>query len=76
MHRTSVDLQASSRWPVFLEEQPIDAPVEPQAGGTFTAARKQMFRAPVLWGVVFGGIQAASPLGFGGWIRQLSTRSR
>jgi hypothetical protein len=64
LHRTSDDLQASSRCPVFLEEQPIDAPVEPQAGGTFTAARKQMLRAPVLWGVVFGGIQAASPLGF------------
>jgi hypothetical protein len=46
------------------EEQQIDASVEPQAGGTHTAARKQMLRAPVLWGVVFGGMQAASPLGF------------
>jgi hypothetical protein len=42
----------------------MDAPVEPQAGGTFTTARTQLLRAPVLWGVVFGGIQAASPLGF------------
>lgn len=42
----------------------MDAPGEPQAGGTFAAARTQRLRAPVLWGVVFGGIQAASPLGF------------
>jgi hypothetical protein len=46
------------------EEQQIDASVEPRAGGNHMAARKQMLRAPVLWGVVFGGIQAASPLGF------------
>jgi hypothetical protein len=42
----------------------MDAPLGPQTRGTFTAARKQLLRAPVLWGVVFGGIQAASPLGF------------
>ena len=42
----------------------MGAPVEPEARGTFTAARKQLLRPPVLWGVVFGGIQAASPLGF------------
>jgi hypothetical protein len=46
------------------KEQPMGAPVEPEARGTFTAARKQLLRPPVLWGVVFGGIQAASPLGF------------
>jgi hypothetical protein len=42
----------------------MDAPGEPPARSIFTAARTQRLRAPVLWGVVFGGIQAASPLGF------------
>ena len=42
----------------------MDAPGEPQARGTFTAARPQRLGAPVLWGVVFDGIQAASPLGY------------
>jgi hypothetical protein len=42
----------------------MGAPGAPQARGTFTAARKQLLRPPVLWGVVVGGIQAASPLGF------------
>jgi hypothetical protein len=42
----------------------MDAPVAPHSRGMFTAARTQLVRAPVLWGVVFGGIQAASPLGF------------
>jgi hypothetical protein len=49
---------------VFGEEQPMDAPGEPPARSIFTAARTQRLRAPVLWGVVFGGIQAASLLGF------------
>jgi hypothetical protein len=39
-------------------------PPEPQAHGSFAAARTRLLRAPVLWGVVFGGIQAAAPLGF------------
>jgi hypothetical protein len=42
----------------------MDAPGEPPARGIFSAARTQLLRPPVLWGVVFGGIQAASPLGF------------
>jgi hypothetical protein len=42
----------------------MDAPEEPPAHSTFTPARTQRLRAPVLWGVVFGGIQVASPLGF------------
>jgi hypothetical protein len=42
----------------------MDAPGEPPARGIFTAARTQLLRPPVLWGVVFGAIQAASPLGF------------
>ena len=42
----------------------MDAPGEPPARGIFTAARMQLLRPPVLWGVVFGAIQAASPLGF------------
>jgi hypothetical protein len=46
------------------KEQPMDAPGEPPARGIFTAARTQLLRPPVLWGVVFGGIQTASPLGF------------
>jgi hypothetical protein len=46
------------------KEQPMDAPGEPPAHGIFTAARTQLLRPPVLWGVVFGAIQAASPLGF------------
>jgi hypothetical protein len=25
---------------------------------------RRLLRAPVLWGVIFGGLQAASPLGF------------
>ena len=45
----------------------MDAPGEPPARGIFTAARTQLLRPPVLWGVVFGAIQAASPLGFG-WL--------
>ncbi len=49
----------------------MDAPGEPQARGTFTPARTQRLRAPVLWGVIFGGIQAASPLGF--WWLDLAT---
>jgi hypothetical protein len=42
----------------------MGGPVEPPARGTFTAARKQLLRPPVLRGVVVGGIQAAAPLGF------------
>jgi hypothetical protein len=42
----------------------MGAPGEPPARGIFTAARTQLLRPPVLWGVVFGAIQAASPLGF------------
>jgi hypothetical protein len=49
----------------------MDAPGEPQARGTFTPAGTQRLRAPVLWGVVFGGIQAASPIGF--WWLDLAT---
>jgi drug/metabolite transporter (DMT)-like permease len=40
------------------------APEEPPARSIFTAARTQRLRAPVLWGVVFGAIQAAARLGF------------
>ena len=42
----------------------MDVPGEPPARGIFTAARTQLLRPAVLWGVVFGAIQAASPLGF------------
>jgi hypothetical protein len=42
----------------------MDAPGEPPARSIFTAARTQRLNAPVRWGVVFGGIQAAAPLGF------------
>lgn len=36
--------------------------VAPQ--GESLAATKRQLRAPALWGLVFGGIQAASPLAF------------
>jgi hypothetical protein len=63
LHREADDLKASSVTPIW-EEQPMDAPGEPPARGIFTAARTQLLRPPVLWGVVFGALQAASPLGF------------
>lgn len=39
------------------------AQVSPKAGDPL-APTKQQGRAPALWGLVFGGIQAASPLAF------------
>lgn len=39
------------------------AAVSPKAGDP-PAATKQPVRTPAMWGVVFGGVQAASPLAF------------
>jgi len=36
----------------------------PPTTGDSPAATKQPLRAPALWGIVFGGLQAASPLAF------------
>jgi hypothetical protein len=39
-------------------------PVRPTTRGPLTTAGEQPIRAALLWGVIFGGIQGASPLGF------------
>jgi hypothetical protein len=42
----------------------VREPSGPTTRGPLTTAGEQPIRAAVLWGVVFGGIQGASPLGF------------
>jgi hypothetical protein len=42
----------------------MSMPVDTQATRPGLTARLRDMRAPLLWGVVWGGIQAASPLGF------------
>src|SRR5216110_2734637 len=42
----------------------MSMPVDTQSGQPGLTARLRDMRAPLLWGVVWGGIQAASPLAF------------
>ena len=37
---------------------------QPTAGARWATVPTRLLRAPAAWGVVFGGLQAASPLGF------------
>ena len=46
----------------------------PSAANPHTAHARSSLRVPILWGFVFGGIQAASPVGFG-WLEPATVQA-